>query len=97
MRGWLGALLMMSVSLAAIPAHAADDASGGMALLTTTVGATTSIALAGIGTYALSSKDDNRRSAAAAMLFLRNHATDVRQTVATGNGVLLQEIGRAHV
>ena len=26
------------------------------------------------------------------MLFLRNHATDVRQTVATGNGVLLQEL-----
>ena len=84
----LGALTVALPNRAFAQASGEANAMAGMStLLLTTVG----IGLSGVGIYVISSKNDDKRRAAA-MYYLRNNALQVRQDICLGRGPVLQEM-----
>ncbi len=87
------AFLVLASFAMPMTAARADDAAAGGGLLTTTIGITATIALAGVGSYASSSKgNDDHRRGAAAMLYLRQHAAQVREELTMGRGPMLASL-----
>lgn len=85
-------LLTLSLCVAPDSAHAQTATDGDAMLGLTTLGLTTTlIALAGIGVYA-STKGDGDRRADAAVYYLRQHALQVRQDLCLGRGPVLDQL-----
>ena len=87
MNKFLSIILLVGLSFGQVHAQEAADedaAAGGLLLLSTTTGL---IALAGIGTYALT-KSDNK----SASRYLRENAANIQESLASGEGVFVDDM-----
>jgi hypothetical protein len=82
----LSALMLIALSFTHVHAQEASegDATAGLLILSTTTGL---IALAGIGTYALTKGGDKNAS-----LYLRENAANIQESLATGEGVFVDDM-----
>ena len=88
----LAALAVAMPQSAHAQAASTSDETAGAGLVSTTTGVgTTGIGLSGVGIYVISSKGDDKRSAAA-MHYLRRNALQVRQDLCLGRGPIVEEI-----
>lgn len=90
-RRFIASIALASFTLPVALAEAFDDSAVIAVQVVTVSGTTTTaVALAGMGTYASSSQGrDNQRRGVAAMLYLRQHAAQVREELTMGRGPML--------